>query len=313
MQAPPNLDPLNLGKDVWQLVVQDILRVSDLKTLLLFLRSIKGKGLRIMYGPKDGTRLEKTKVNLMFWRNVLQISFPEYAPLYAAIEAQIKGFMMDRDSVRKLACWLTYAHRRVVKWFATTYPTTYEWEEGTTSACAIKRNGTVISSRQFASLIGIGNGMLLDFSTCVQTWNQTREEDRTIDARNAQRLANIFASSRILEELRRLGPEDSDRHKDMLFIDAKPERGVKERYYTCTTFIFDICRSLSHEPNKERLGIQHLNKYQFLVYPMAYDETEKKSALYLGCQMCSISAATHRCTHCSVDMCAECAHEHTAK
>jgi hypothetical protein len=52
MQAPPNLDPLNLGKDVWQLAVQDILRVSDLKTLLLFLRSIKGKGLRIMYGSK---------------------------------------------------------------------------------------------------------------------------------------------------------------------------------------------------------------------------------------------------------------------
>jgi len=92
MQAPPNLDPLNLGKDVWQLVVQDILRVSDLKTLLLFLRSIKGKGLRIMYGPKDGTRLEKTKVNLMFWKNVLQVSFPEYAPLYAVIEAQIKRF-----------------------------------------------------------------------------------------------------------------------------------------------------------------------------------------------------------------------------
>ena len=220
---------------------------------------------------------------------------------------------MDRDNVRKLACWLTYAHRRVVKWFATTYPATYEWEEGTTSACAIKRNGTVISSRQFASLIGIGNGMLLDFSTCVQTWNQTREEDRTIDARNAQRLANIFASSRTLADLRKLGPQDSDRRKHMLFIDAKPERSVKETYYTCMAFIFDICRGLQ-SGKTARDGIYHLNKHQFLVYPMAYDETnDYKSVLDLGCQMCSISAATHRCTHCSVDMCAECAHEHTTK
>lgn len=199
---PPyqGLIPKGLRKDLWPLIVRDVLTNSDLKTLLVFLRSLRKTGIFIMYGPKEGTIEEKQRHNHEFWLMVLQVSFPEYAPLYNLLKAKYEGFMNRTDMVRGLVCWLTYAHRRVIKWFAKTYPNTYKWDDKETSA------------------------------------------------------------------------------------------------------------RLNHAQ-------WFVHNHQLYNVPMAYDEEskgKKKQPLFLGCQMCSISTATHRCTHCSIDMCAECAADHAA-
>lgn len=68
MQAPPNLDPLNLGKDVWQLIAQDILRVSDLKTLLLFCAASKARDCVLCMVQRTAPDWRKQRLTSCFGR-----------------------------------------------------------------------------------------------------------------------------------------------------------------------------------------------------------------------------------------------------